>query len=88
MSVRTARPTKNNSILAFALHSVLTCRGLSDLGEFDNRFCPDRRYRHRPSPWTKGFGTSNNPVIRFTPGPLTGYRKSQKVKSVKWGIFA
>jgi hypothetical protein len=27
---------------------------LSDLGEFDHRFNPEHRCRHRPSPWTKG----------------------------------
>src|SRR5262245_28188888 len=43
---------------------------LSDLGEFDHRFCPEHRYRHWPSPWTKGLGTPNNPAIRFTRGTV------------------
>ena len=55
----------------FHCPSFLTCRPLRPRGD-RNRFVPDLRFRHRPSPCYERLGSPNYPAIRFTQGRLFG----------------
>ena len=55
----------------FRCPSFLTCRPQRPRGD-RNRFVPDLRFRHRPSPCYERLGSPDNPAIRFTQGRLFG----------------
>ncbi len=55
----------------FRCPSFLTCRPLRPRGD-RNRFVPDMRFRHRPSPCYEWLGSPDCPAIRFTQGRLFG----------------
>ena len=55
----------------FHCPSFLTCRPLRPRGD-RNRFVPDMRFRHWPSPCYQRLGSPNYPAIRFTQGRLFG----------------
>ena len=55
----------------FRCPSFLTCRPLRPRGD-RNRFVPDMRFRHRPSPCYERLGSPDYPAIRFTQGRLFG----------------
>jgi len=55
----------------FRCPSFLTCRPLRPRGD-RNRFVPDLRFRHRPSPCYERLGSPDYPAIRFTQGRLFG----------------
>ena len=55
----------------FHCPSFLTCRPLRPRGD-RNRFVPDLRFRHRPSPCYERLGSPDYPAIRFTQGRLFG----------------
>jgi len=55
----------------FRCPSFLTCRPQRPRGD-RNRFVPDMRFRHRPSPCYERLGSPDYPAIRFTQGRLFG----------------
>ena len=69
-AVHTA-PRRPSSGSALSLPVLLTCRPQRPRGD-RNRFVPDMRFRHRPSPCYERLGSPDYPAIRFTQGRLFG----------------